>query len=290
MVDLVFVSALDAQATDPDLPPISQAAQRAGLSHATWCWDDPAVDWSACRLAVLRSPWNYTDRYADFLAWLALADGATRVLNPPALVRWNTDKRYLQQLAEAGAPVIDTCVLEPGSQLQIPDAPEFVLKPTIGAGSQGARRFHADQLELAQEHLRMLHGQGLAVLAQPYLDRVDQGGETALLYFDGEFSHAICKGALLRPNQAAATQSLAPETITPRQPTPAQREVAERVLGCLAKLRDDATPPLYARVDLLDDDQGQPRLLELELAEPSLFFAQGEGSADRLIQCIVSRL
>ena len=62
------------------------------------------------------------------------------------------------------------------------------------------------------------------------------------------------------------------------------------MLGCLAKLRDDATPPLYARVDLLDDDQGQPRLLELELAEPSLFFAQGEGSADRLIQCIVSRL
>ena len=205
-------------------------------------------------------------------------------------MRWNTDKRYLLELAQAGAAVIDTRLLPPGAQLEIPDAREFVLKPSIGASAQGARRFRREQLAEATQHLAKLHASDLTVLAQPYLDRVDSGGETALLYFDGVYSHAIGKNAILQPDQIEATGMFAPENIFPRTPTQQQRAVADHVLAALARVRPSDAAPLYARVDLLDDADGNPRLLELELAEPSLFFGHAAGSAERLIACVRRRI
>ena len=48
-------------------------------------------------------------------------------------------------------------------------------------------------------------------------------------------------------------------------------------------------PLLYARVDLIHDPSGLPRVLELELTEPSLFFAHGAGSADRFAAAALRR-
>src|SRR5205823_14548407 len=76
-------------------------------------WDDPAVDWSAFALVVLRSPWDYTERRDAFVAWVESL--GERVLNPPDVVRWNTDKRYLADLDAAGLPVVPTTFLEPGA-------------------------------------------------------------------------------------------------------------------------------------------------------------------------------
>ncbi len=290
MLDLALISAVDAAPTDADLAPLLRAASDFGISSAVWCWDDPQVDWSGCRLAVLRSPWNYTERYAEFVAWLERAAKQTQILNPPEVVRWNTDKRYLLELAQAGAPVIETLALTPGSSLQRPDAKEFVLKPAIGAGSQGARRFRRAQTDEAQLHLTKLHNRGLTALAQPYLDRVDHGGETALLYFDGVYSHAVRKNAILKPDQAEPSGMFAAETITPRTPNDKQRGAANQVLQALARSRPTDASPLYARIDLLDDGDGEPRLLELELAEPSLFFKHAAGSAERFVERISQRM
>lgn len=289
MIDLALVSASDFVGKDEDLTPLRAAAADAGLSCAVWCWDDPSVDWSACRLALLRSPWDYIERYVEFIAWLASVESQCQLENPSELVRWNTDKRYLLELAQAGAPVIQTLAIAPGSALQRPDSAEFVIKPAVGNGSRGARRFSTDEEAAAAAHLQSLHDQGHTALVQPYLDRVDVGGETALLYFDGEFSHAIRKNALLRRKQEVAGNTLSEEAISARQPNVDQRAVGEQVLAALGQLRPESHPPLYARVDLLDNSQGQPQLLELELAEPSLFFAHAPGSAARLIDCVKRR-
>jgi hypothetical protein len=118
-------------------------------------------------------------------------------------------------------------------------------------------------------------------MLQPYLCSVDSAGEAALIYFDGQFSHAIGKGALLRPDEPATTTPHATGEITPREADPAERQLAENVLSAVQRLLQLDQPLPYARVDLIRDDAGNPRLLELELTEPSLFFAQAPGSAER---------
>ena len=274
---VALATAVPALPLDEDLESLVAALQRAGFDVQVRAWDDATVSWARFDLVLLRSTWDYTDRLDGFLAWCDAVADRTRLLNAPEVVRWNTDKRYLGELAAAGAPVVPSHFLAPGDDAgSLPALPEFVVKPTVGAGSRGARRFLADERPAAIAHARSLQARGLHVLVQPYLDQVDSAGETALLYFDGEFSHAIRKGPLLQ-RQAEATRALfAAEHIAPREPSAEERAVAEQVLAAQPFGR---LP--YARVDLLPSPDG-PRLLELELTEPSLFLEHAPGSADRL--------
>lgn len=291
MIDLALVSAFAAMELDPDQAPLLAAAERAGLSVAVWCWDDPTIDWSTCRMALLRSPWDYSDRYPEFVGWLDRVSTQTALLNPPELVRWNTDKRYLAQLAAAGVAIVPTLFLAPGQLLPTELPPEFVLKPAVGAGSKGALRLGKEERDRAAAHLADLHRAGQTVLLQPYLDRVDARGEAALVHFDGHYSHSITKGPLLKPKQGLVEGLYAQEQITVRVPDDAQLAAAEQVLRALHSLPVcNGRAPLYARVDLLEGEHGEALLLELELAEPSLFFAQCPAAADRLIAALQLRL
>ncbi|HEX5757222.1 MAG TPA: hypothetical protein VFY12_12850, partial [Arenimonas sp.] len=135
-------------------------------------------------------------------------------------------------------------------------------------------------------HIQRLLAEQRSVLLQPYLARVDQDGETALLYFGGEYSHAIRKGPLLRRGEGPTSHLFAPEAITPRQPGQDERQLADRLVKALPGLFGLDRPLAYARIDLLRGSDGRPCLLELELTEPSLFFAQAEGSAERLVTAL----
>lgn len=242
-------------------------------------WDDPAVDWGAFDLVVLRSPWDYTDRRDAFVAWVeSLGD---RVLNPAEVVRWNTDKRYLADLDAAGLPVVPTTFLEPGAVVVLPDGP-CVVKPAISAGSRDTERH--DDPRAASAHAQQLLGDGRIVMVQPYVADVDHAGETALLYFDGAYDHAIRKGPLLLAGPAAVDGLFAPEDIRPRDPRPAERELADAVV---AEAQRRFGRLLYARVDLVGDE---PAVLELELTEPSLFFGHSDGAAARFAAAIRRRL
>jgi len=55
----------------------------------------------------------------------------------------------------------------------------------------------------------------------------------------------------------------------------------------LAPVRDRI---LYGRVDLAHDADGRPMVMELELVEPSLFFARHESSVDRFVAGLLRRL
>jgi glutathione synthase/RimK-type ligase-like ATP-grasp enzyme len=250
-------------ADDAGLP----AAIGGDVSFAIW--DDPAVDWAAFDLVVVRSTWDYQERRDAFLAW---AHGiGERLVNPPDVLAWNTDKRYLHELAAAGLPVVPTVLVEPGEAFAAPDG-EHVVKPTVSAGSRDTARFSAGEGERAAALVAAIHATGRTAMVQPYVASVDARGETALLFFDGAFSHAIHKGPLLRPGAEPASGVFAAETIAPRTPTGAELAVAQRTVEHVARRLGD-TPPLYARIDLVEDAGGAPLLLELELTEPSLFFA-----------------
>ncbi len=274
-----------------------------GAEVAMPCWDDPSVDWSRFDVAVLRSTWDYAERIDEFLAWIAHCAVVTRLENPPEIVRWNTDKRYLQDLARAGVPVVPTRFVVPGADASAeldrflaggPGAlsvgrlerfADFVVKPSVGAASRDAARYRRADRALALAHLSRLLDAGRHTMLQPYLDRVDQHGETALMYFEGEFSHAVRKGPILRAGADLVAGLFAPEAITARVADTAERCAADAALAALT-----LGSPLYARVDLIRGGDDRPVVLELELTEPSLFFAHSADSARRLGEALLARL
>ena len=291
---IALVTAIAAYSLDEDLAPLQQALEAAGAEVLILAWDDPSVSWSRYDAALLRSPWDYTERLDEFLAWAARVDAQTMLLNPLSVVRANTDKHYLGALAAKELAVVPSRFVEPGADAgaalagfldEFRDAAEFVVKPAVGAGSRDAQRYGRDQAEAATAHVQRLVSAGRSTLLQPYLDAVDRDGETALMFFDGVFSHAIRKAPLLFRDQGPTRALFAPEKITPRTPGEDELALATAVLAALPE-----APLAYARVDLIRDADGSPRLLELELTEPSLFFPFAEGSASRFAASLLRRL
>lgn len=274
---------------DEDGPALLDALRHEGIDATPRSWDDEGVDWAAHDAVIVRCTWDYWFRRDEFIAWATRVGAQTRLLNDAPTLRWNTDKHYLVALAAAGAPVAPTAVLEPGDALP-PLRGRTVIKPAVSAGAQDSGCFEAGDDAGAAALTARIHASGRAVLVQPYLDAVDSHGETALLFFDGVFSHAIRKAALLKPGEETAPSLFEPETITPRCPSAAERRAAEAVLAHFARLSVGAVPPLYARVDLIAGDDGGPLLLELELTEPSLFLGYAEGAAARFASAVARRL
>lgn len=292
---IALVSARGARKLDEDLPPLRRALEAGGARVTIARWDDLKIDWSSFDLALLRSTWDYAKRLPEFLQWIEHAATRTRLLNPPAVVRWNTDKHYLAHLQRAGVPVVPSAFVEPGEDARRaltafleahPHAEDVVVKPSVGAGSKDAQRHARDSRAEMLAHLNRLLIANRNALMQPYLPSVDAHGETALLFFDGEYSHAIRKGPLLKRGAEPATGLFAVEQITPREPSSAECEIAQRALAAIPFER----PLLYARVDLIHDESGAPRLLELELTEPSVFLGHATSAAERFAKAILRRI
>ncbi|WP_374601262.1 RimK family alpha-L-glutamate ligase [Arenimonas sp.] len=282
---LALATAIAALSLDEDLAPLHQACIDAGIDAQVLAWDDPTVSWSRFDAVLLRSTWDYMDRLPEFLAWCDRVHAVSRLWNPPEVVRWNTDKRYLADLAARGLPVIESHFLAPGDDpASLPDLDEFVVKPTVGAGSRDAQRYQRGDRDAAVAHVRRLLDAGRHVLVQPYLHAVDEHGETALLFFDGRFSHAIRKAPLLRRGEGPTRALFKEEHIQPREPSDAEHALAAAVLASLP-----FETLAYARVDLLPSPSG-PQLLELELTEPSVFLPYGEGSGARFARVLARRL
>jgi glutathione synthase/RimK-type ligase-like ATP-grasp enzyme len=267
-------------------------------------WDDPTVDWSAYPHVLIRSTWDYTDRAQQFADWTRRVERGGVLLNPADVVAWNLDKTYLRDLEQRGLPIVPTIWLDPerhldarGIHTRFPAFGDFVIKPTVSAGSRDTGRYDASQTQsraLAITHAKNLLAVGRRVMVQRYLSKVDAVGETALIYVDGRFSHAVRKGALLEgPFRAEETKGVLyrEEKMASREASTAERELADRVVAELADVFPQLDGPLlYTRVDLIPDDDGRPVILEIELIEPSLFFEHAPGSVERFADAVVARL
>ncbi|MBS0365760.1 MAG: hypothetical protein JSR67_08070 [Proteobacteria bacterium] len=291
---IALVSARAALGVDEDLPPLAAAFAQAGAGCEITIWDDPDCDWSRFDAALLRSAWDYAERVQEFLAWVERAAAQTLLLNPPPVVRWNSDKHYLRDLAAAGAATVPTRFVEPADSAPRaleqflaahPGASELVVKPAVGAGARGARRHARSARQETLGHVSALLDAGRSVMLQPYLASVDRDGETALMYIDGQFSHAIRKGPLLTAGAASTAGLFAAEDITRREPGADELALARQALAAVP-----GAPLLYGRVDLVRDAGDRPCVLELELCEPSLYFSYASGAAQRLAAATLKRL
>lgn len=286
MAQVAIATAAELPVLDEDGEVLLGALARRGVDAAPAVWTDPGVDWGAFACVVVRTTWDYPLRRDAFVAWAHRVEEVTVLRNRAALLAWNTDKRYLGELGDAGIPIVPTAYVAPGESFS-PPAGQYVVKPTVSAGSKDTVRYAPGEEDRARAHVTMLHDAGRTAMVQPYLEAVDDVGETALLYLGGDFSHAIRKGPLLIPGAGFVEEMFAPEDISPREPSAAERTLADRVVAATPGGTDEL---LYARVDLLPGPGGQPLLIEYEVTEPSLFLQHDAGAADRLAAAVAATL
>ena len=247
----------------------------AGIDARLVAWDDPTATLDP--VGLIRSTWNYYHRPEDFLAWVRAYPGA--MYNPAEVVAWNLHKGYLLDLAAAGVPVVPTALLRRGSAATLASVAErlgttdLVVKPAISAGSHLTYRSSGALETVREAYDRLVMERD--VLVQPYLSAVETSGERALVWIDGEVTHAVRKS----PRFAGGVESVRPVPVTEEQ-----RSFAQRVIAAAPG------PLLYARVDVIADAAGQLRVMELELIEPSLFLATSTSGLWRFVDVVARKV
>ncbi len=266
---------------DPDEALLLAALGACGVDARVAAWNDPAERWDERVPTLIRSTWDYVHHLDAFLAWIDRVERAAPLWNPARIVRGNVHKRYLLELERRGVPIVPTALVPRATRTSLADLArergwaELVVKPAVSAASFGTRRFSAGRFVDGQAHLDALLA-GHDVLVQRYEPSVDGWGERALVWIDGAFTHAVRKSPRFSGDD---------ESVSPSLPIEAdERAVAERALAPFAR------DLVYARVDVARDASGAPRVMEVELVEPSLFLQQHAPALDRLAEAVLRRL
>lgn len=241
---------------------LADALLAAGARVRLAVWNDSGVDWAAATHTAIRSTWDYHLHPAAWFAWLDALERATVLVNPPAVVRWNSRKRYLLDLERAGVAIVPTLHVRAGDAVDVAAAAaakgwsDVVIKPEIGASAKGAERFTGAAIgRRGQAHLEALLAAGDGLI-QPFQPAVVDECERSIVIIGGAVSHAFTKPPFLRGVGDGLGESLHP-------PSAAEVALAERAVAAAPG------PVTYARVDMVPAPDG-PRLMELELIEPDL--------------------
>lgn len=284
---------------------VCDALERQGLRVSRHAWCDPKVIWSDVTCAVFRTTWDYFDRWAEFSAWLEATASKTTLLNAPSILEWNLDKHYLQDLEAEGIGVVPTVYLSQGSTLSMTEVmarrhwDDVVVKPAIAGGAYDTYRVTqtGDKTRISPEPSMHEGSETLwrtlltkqDMLIQPFLNDVMESGEISLIWIDGEVTHGVWKRA---KKDDFRVQDDHGGTVQPMEPsddmvTSAQDIMAKCIEHCQ---RRGWEKPLYARVDLMRDDQGTWLVSELEMVEPELWFRFCPRAADVLAKAVLKRL
>jgi len=282
MRDVALVTCRQMPEPDPDQDLMLEALAGRGLSAGLAAWNDPDVDWSRSRVAVVRSTWDYYHDRDGFVRWAERAGAATRLFNPAPVLAWNSDKIYLGELAARGLSVVPTVFVERGERRDLGATMDergwtkVVVKPRISAGSFETYAFERGALRGGELEARAAER---PVMVQPYVRSVDGHGERSLIWIDGELTHSIRK----TPRFVGASESVSAALPI----DDAERAFAARVAEVVGFAERGL---LYARVDAARDEEGRPMLMELEVVEPSLFLAQSPAALARFAAAVERRV
>jgi glutathione synthase/RimK-type ligase-like ATP-grasp enzyme len=266
---------------DPDEEPLRAALAAHGVRARAAAWNDPDEDWDAPVPTVLRSTWDYPRAPQRFRAWIERAARAAPLWNPPEVLHANLHKSYLGELAADGVAVLPTAFLARGAGTRLAEVlaergwDDVVVKPAVSAGSFRTLRVRHGELARGEAHLAALLAERDA-LVQRYAAAVETSGERALVWIGGLWTHAVRKSPRFSGEGERVSGAL-----------PIAED--ERRLGeaALERWREEL---LYARVDLVRDESGTPRLMELELVEPSLFLVQHPPALARFAAALARRV
>ncbi len=237
-----------------------------GLNIEHTIWNDSLIDWSKYDLAVLKSPWDYHELFADFNLWLDKLEAMrVKLANPYSIIRWNSDKHYLQDITSAGLSVIPSLFLEKETKPELTEyfsmlhTSKIIVKPCVSASAKNTWIVTPDNTSERQVELHSFLRED-SFLVQPFMEEI-LNGEISFIFLGGRYSHSVLKlpkpgdfrvqhfhGGTIQNYEAASEYIEA-----------AQKFISQFAHGCL-----------YARVDgvLIN---GIFQLMELELIEPYLF-------------------
>ena len=266
------------------------ALDELGIAAEPAVWDSADVCWDDFQTVMVRSCWDYHRRLPEFRAWIARVEGAGVALwNPPALLRWNSHKSYLRDLAARGVSIVPTRWLARGDACDLSDLlrhegwSDAVVKPAVSASAFGTWRTSNSTAVADQPRLdELLHAGD--VLVQPLIPEVRDPGEWSLVFLGGRFSHAVLKRPAAGDYRVQWEFGGSADARTP------PRELivdAERVVAAVPG--GELGEPLYARVDGVVR-AGKLVLMELELIEPHLFLGWEAGAAGRLATAVRAAL
>jgi glutathione synthase/RimK-type ligase-like ATP-grasp enzyme len=262
---------------------VREALQARGADAASVVWDEPGVEWDRFELCLVRSTWDYHEKHDEFLAWARRVEAESALQNPAEVIAWNSNKTYLRELAEAGIRTVPTAWVKRRADADLEAIlaergwDEAVVKPVVDLGAKNLRRVRRGEGSTALKDVLQRHD----AMVQPFLPSLEERGETSLVFVAGALSHTVCKQPA--PGDFRV-QSIWGGTVGPAQPEPPQVALAEQVLAQLDE------PPLYARVDLVEDLDGSPALIELELIEPNLYLETTPNAAPRLANAVLAQL
>lgn len=258
---------------------------KRGAEGAAVVWDGDGGDLNGFDACLVRSTWDYHEKHERFLAWTREVEAAMPLWNDAATIAWNSDKRYLRELAEGGVRIVPTVWLERGSRPSLDELlaeqgwEGAVVKPVVDLGARNLSRVRPGDGEGQAALARILERHDAMV--QPFLPSLEAQGELSLIYVEGSYTHSVRK--LPAPGDFRV-QSIWGGSVEPAEPDPIHVELAKQALAQLK------SSPLYARVDLVDDLDGQPCLIELELIEPNLYLSTHAPAAGVLADAVATRL
>ena len=261
---------------------VSEALEKKGLKVQRKDWADATVDWSKTRIILFRSTWDYFNRFEEFSKWLTLVSDQTVLMNPAELIHWNIDKRYLQDLTKKGVNCVDTIFMPVGTADSLRSICErspwerWVLKPTVSGAARHTYLLKESNLDEHEEIFHELSSKEEMML-QPFINSIVEFGELSLMVMDGKYTHAVHKVA---KEGDFRVQDDFGGSVNDFNATSDQIKFAERaVQACYPK-------PMYARVDIVFDNENNLAISELELIEPELWFRKCHPAATVLAEGI----
>ena len=265
---------------------VKVALESKGLKVNRINWDDPNYNWSDTAYALFRTTWDYFDRFSEFSIWLKEVSQKTKLINPMNTILWNLDKHYLLDLKNKGINIPPGVFIEKGDKRSLSSLfnelgwDEVILKPAVSGAGRHTYRLNKNNI-LKHEDIFNTLIKDEAMLIQEYQHSITEKGEVAFMVFGGKFSHAILKKA---KQGDFRVQDDFGGTVHDYNPSEKEIQFAEKVVKTCKPM------PLYARVDIMWDNNNNICVSELELIEPELWFRKCETAADQLAEAIINNI
>ncbi len=261
---------------------VVNALKNEGLHVLRLAWDDVKFNWSFTKCVLFRSTWDYFDRFQEFSKWLNDVSKQTKLLNSEAIIRWNIDKHYLLDLKHRGVHIAETHFIEKEDNFTLNelheklDWKETVLKPCVSGAARHTYKLNSDNISEHESVFKELILEE-AMMLQPFQYNIVAKGEVSMMVINGKFTHGVLK---IAKQGDFRVQDDFGGSVHEYKPSEKEIEFAENAVKVCPEL------PIYARVDIFTDNEGEIALSELELIEPELWFRNNSKAAILLASAI----
>ncbi len=259
------------------------ALEERGANVYRTYWDNPNFDWSSTKYILFRTTWDYFDRFDEFSKWLEKVNKLTTLINPKSLIYWNIDKHYLLDLEKQGVRIPPTEFIEQGDHRSLTEVitttkwDDFILKPTVSGAARHTYKINRNDILKFETRFSELVAKE-SMMVQEYQKQITTKGEVAFMVFGGKFSHAVLKKA---KSGDFRVQDDFGGTVEVYHPTEEEIQFAEEIVSKLKPM------PVYARVDVIWNNDDLICIGEVELIEPELWFRMDSFAAEKCAKAII---